>query len=187
MAHSLRARLLAWVMLPFAGAVVLAGVVGRQNAEATATVVQDRLLLGSARIVAEQLRFEDGSIQDPVPPAALELFQSGDIDNVYYRVVTSDGRTVTGYSEFQVSQARLQPETSQFFDTVVRGQAGAGGGVPSTGAHGDGHPAGTRADRSDACMVDRRWSRACGCRRWCSNSRLWRWWPCSFGWGCGIA
>ena len=122
MAHSLRARLLAWVMLPFAGAVVLAGVVGWQNAEATATVVQDRLLLGSARIVAEQLRFEDGSIQDPVPPAALELFQSGDIDSVYYRVVTSDGRTVTGYSEFQLSQARLQPETSQFFDTVVRGQ-----------------------------------------------------------------
>ncbi|MCK9685331.1 sensor histidine kinase [Scleromatobacter humisilvae] len=123
MTHSLRGRLLAWVMLPLAGAVVLAGVVGRQNAESTATVVQDRLLLGSARIVAEQLRFEDGSIQDPVPPAALELFQSSDIDSVYYRVITSDGRTVTGYSEFPLSDARLQPETSQFFDTVVRGQA----------------------------------------------------------------
>ena len=123
MTHSLRGRLLAWVMLPLAGAVVLAGVVSRQNAEATAAVVQDRLLLGSARIVAEQLRFEDGGIQDPVPPAALELFQSSDIDSVYYRVVTSDGRTVTGYSEFPLSDARLQPETSQFFDTQVRGQA----------------------------------------------------------------
>ena len=36
MGHSLRGRLLAWVMLPLAGAVVLAGVVSRQNAEATA-------------------------------------------------------------------------------------------------------------------------------------------------------
>ena len=123
MAHSLRGRLLAWVMLPLAGAVVFDGIVSRQNAEATATVVQDRLLLGSARIVAEQLRFEDGSIQDPIPPAALELFQSSDTDHVYYRVVTSDGRTVTGYPEFQLSTARLQPETSQFFDTTVRGQA----------------------------------------------------------------
>ena len=123
MAHSLRGRLLAWVMLPLAGAVVFDGIVSRQNAEATAAVVQDRLLLGSARIVAEQLRFEDGSIQDPIPPAALELFQSGDTDHVYYRVVTSDGRTVTGYPEFQLSTARLQPETSQFFDTTVRGQA----------------------------------------------------------------
>ena len=122
MAHSLRGRLLAWVMLPLAGAVVFDGIVSRQNAEATATVVQDRLLLGSARIVAEQLRFEDGSIQDPIPPAALELFQSSDTDHVYYRVVTSDGRTVTGYPEFQLSTARLQPETSQFFDTTVRGQ-----------------------------------------------------------------
>ena len=123
MAHSLRGRLLAWVMLPLAGAVVLAGVVSRQNAEATAAVVQDRLLLGSARIVAEQLRFEDGSIQDPIPPAALELFQSSDIDHVYYRVITSDGRTVTGYPEFQLADAKLQPETSQFFDATVRGQA----------------------------------------------------------------
>jgi two-component system sensor histidine kinase TctE len=123
MAHSLRGRLLAWVMLPLAGAVLFDGVVSRQNAQAVATVVQDRLLLGSARIVAEQLRFEDGSIQDPIPPAALELFQSGDLDHVYYRVVTSDGRTVTGYPEFALSQAMLQPETSQFFDAHVRGQA----------------------------------------------------------------
>jgi two-component system sensor histidine kinase TctE len=122
MAHSLSGRLLAWVMLPLAGAVVFDGVVSRHNAEATAAVVQDRLLLGSARIVAEQLRFEDGSIQDPIPPAALELFQSSDVDHVYYRVVTSDGRTVTGYPEFQLSDARLQPETAQFFDAVVRGQ-----------------------------------------------------------------
>jgi two-component system, OmpR family, sensor histidine kinase TctE len=122
MEHSLRGRLLAWVMLPLAGAVVLAGVVSRQNAEGTAAVVQDRLLLGSARIVAEQLRFEDGSIQDPIPPAALELFQSGEGDHVYYRVITADGRTVTGYPEFQTSAARPQPETAQFFDATVRGQ-----------------------------------------------------------------
>ncbi|MFL6697035.1 MAG: sensor histidine kinase [Vitreoscilla sp.] len=122
MAHSLRGRLLAWVILPLAGAVIFDGVLSRRDAEATAGVVQDRLLLGSARIVAEQLRFEDGAIQDPVPPAALELFQSGDTDNVYYRVVTSDGRTVTGYPEFQLSGLGLQPETSQFFDTVVRGR-----------------------------------------------------------------
>jgi two-component system sensor histidine kinase TctE len=122
MAHSLRGRLLAWVMLPLAGAVVFDGVASRQSAEATAAVVQDRLLLGSARIVAEDLRFEDGVIADPIPPAALELFQSGETDRVYYRVVTSDGRTITGYPEFPLSPARLQPETSQFFDTVVRGQ-----------------------------------------------------------------
>ena len=122
MAHSLRGRLLAWVMLPLAGAVVFDGVVSHHNAAATAAVVQDRLLLGSARIVAEQLRFEDGGIQDPIPPAALELFQSSDVDHVYYRVVTSNGSTVTGYPEFQLSEAVLQPETARFFDATVRGE-----------------------------------------------------------------
>jgi two-component system sensor histidine kinase TctE len=120
--RSLRRRLLAWVMLPLAGAVVLEGVWGLRNAEVTAAVVQDRLLLGSARIVAEQLRFEDGGIEAPVPPAALELFQSADTDDVYYRVIAADGRTVSGYPELVLPDAHLQPETGQFFDAVVRGR-----------------------------------------------------------------
>jgi two-component system sensor histidine kinase TctE len=121
-AHSLRGRLLAWVMLPLAGAVVLDGWISHQNASATASVVQDRLLLGSARIVAEQLRFDDGAIQANIPPAALELFQSNDIDRVFYRVITGDGRTVTGYAELQLPKVSLLPETAQFFDSVVRNQ-----------------------------------------------------------------
>ena len=123
MAHSLRGRLLAWVVIPLAGAVVLDGWISRENALATASVVQDRLLLGSVRIVAEQLRFEDGAIQASIPPAALELFQSNDLDRVFYRVIASDDRTVTGYAELQLPKVSLQPETSQFFDSVVRGQA----------------------------------------------------------------
>ena len=123
MAHSLRGRLLAWVVLPLAGAVVVDGFISHRNAEATATVVQDRLLLGSARIVAEQLRYEDGAIQGRMPPAALELFQSSEVDRVFYRVITTDGRTVTGYAELQLPDTSLQPEVPQFFDSIVRGQA----------------------------------------------------------------
>jgi two-component system sensor histidine kinase TctE len=122
-AHSLRSRLLAWVVLPLAGAVAVDGWISHHNAIATATVVQDRLLLGSARMVAEQLRFDDGAVQEHIPPAALELFQSGDLDHVYYRVTTSGGQTVTGYSELALADVNLQPETAQFFDSVVRQQA----------------------------------------------------------------
>ena len=43
------------------------------NASDTATVVQDRLLLGSARMIAEQVRSDDGVLQAIIPPAALEL------------------------------------------------------------------------------------------------------------------
>ena len=121
MARSLRLRLLGWVMVPMLGAVAVDGWISHRDASNTATVVQDRLLLGSARIVAEQLHVEDGAFQDHVPPAALELFESGEIDQVYYRVTTGAGQTVTGYPELAVPDATLQPETPVFFDTLVRG------------------------------------------------------------------
>lgn len=121
MAPSLRSRLLAWVMLPLLGAVAVDGWISHRDAAATATVVQDRMLLGSARIVAEQLHFEDGAFQDHVPPAALELFESDEIDQVYYRVTTHSGQIVTGYAELALPTAELQPETPHFFDSTVRG------------------------------------------------------------------
>jgi two-component system sensor histidine kinase TctE len=121
-ARSLRGQLLVWVMLPLVGAVLIEGVVSLRNSQSAAAVVQDRLLLGSARIVAEQLRFEDGGVQAPVPPAALELFQSGSADMVYYRVVAANDQTVTGYPELVLPDTHLQPETSQFFDAAVRDQ-----------------------------------------------------------------
>jgi len=120
-APSLRLRLLAWVMLPLLGAVAVAGWFSHRDASATATMVQDRLLLGSARMVAEQLHVEDGAVQGAVPPAALELFESGDIDRVFYRVTTDAGQIVTGYAELALPSVPLQPETPVFFDTVVRG------------------------------------------------------------------
>jgi two-component system sensor histidine kinase TctE len=119
---SLRGRLLAWVMLPLAGALLIEGAVSLRNSQAAAAAVQDRLLLGSARIVAEQLRFEDGAVQALIPPAALELFQSGAADSVYYRVLVDKDHTLTGYPELVLPDAHLQPETPEFFDASVRGQ-----------------------------------------------------------------
>ena len=108
-------------MLPLLGAVAVDGWISHRDAADTATVVQDRLLLGSARIVAEQLHVEDGAFQDHVPPAALELFESGEVDQVYYRVTTSAGQIVTGYAELALPDGALQPEAPVFFDTQVRG------------------------------------------------------------------
>ena len=108
-------------MLPLLGAVAIDAWISLREARTTATVVQDRLLLGSARIVAEQLHVEDGALLDHIPPAALELFEAGEIDKVYYRVTTASGQTVTGYTELALPGIELQPETPHFFDSHVRG------------------------------------------------------------------
>ena len=120
MATSLRARLLAWVVLPLAAAVVIDGWITYANARDAAAVVQDRLLLGSARIVAEQLRFEDGAFQHHIPPAALELFESSQVDRIYYRVTTGSGQLLAGYDDLEAPAAPLQLESPHFFDTAVR-------------------------------------------------------------------
>jgi two-component system sensor histidine kinase TctE len=120
--QSLRTALLAWVMLPLAGAVLLGGWIGYREAARTAAAVQDRLLLGSARIVAEQIHIAEDAFREQIPPAALELFEARDADQIYYRVTGSNGRVITGYAELGLPGEPLQSEAPFFFDATVRGE-----------------------------------------------------------------
>jgi two-component system sensor histidine kinase TctE len=122
MASSLRAQLLGWLLLPLAVYAAFNIWITYRNAVDTAAVVQDRLLLGSARIIAHQIQFEDGAIQVVIPPAALELFQSSEQDRVYYRIAGASGTLLSGYAELPPPAVRLEPEASVFFDAIMREQ-----------------------------------------------------------------
>jgi two-component system sensor histidine kinase TctE len=91
MATNLRRQLLSWIVVPAIGAIAMDMAVIYQSAADTAAQVQDRLLLGSARMMAEQIRFEDGLFQHVIPPAALELFQAEDQDRIYFSVAIVNG------------------------------------------------------------------------------------------------
>lgn len=121
--YSLRARLLLWLLIPL-------GLLGTLNiwfshrvALRTANMVQDRLLLGSARIIAQQIQYEDGQLEVAIPPAALELFQSNEQDRVYYRIASSRGALLSGYAELPAPPTTLHPEESLYFSAQVRGQS----------------------------------------------------------------
>lgn len=120
--RSIRSHLLAWVLLPLVSAVALDAAITRDNALTIATVVQDRLLVGAARVIAEQLRFEDGGVRQHIPPSALALFAAGSADRVYYRVSTSAGLLLAGYDDLGAPAQPLLPETPHYFDTRMRGQ-----------------------------------------------------------------
>jgi two-component system sensor histidine kinase TctE len=119
--NSLRARLLAWVLLPLACTVGVDAWLSYQGAIETASEVQDRLLLGSARSIAEQIRFEDGSFVNQIPPAALELFQSTQPDHIYYRVTTGAGHLLAGYTDLPRPSASVANDAPHFFNTSMRG------------------------------------------------------------------
>lgn len=101
--NSLRLQLLAWVVLPLAALAAINLWTSQRNALATADLVTDRMLVGSARAIAEQVAMADGVLDATVPPAAIEMFDTGDRDSVYYRVETAGGRLLTGYPDLPVA------------------------------------------------------------------------------------
>ncbi|WP_019449635.1 sensor histidine kinase [Cupriavidus sp. BIS7] len=96
MIHSLRARLLLWLLLPLAAFVVVTGYASYLRAVDTANRVQDRALQASAEVIAGQVNWFDGRLVVHVPPAALSLFDSPFGDQVFYNVIDDAGRVLAG-------------------------------------------------------------------------------------------
>jgi len=119
---SLRARLLLWLLVPLGASAAMNIWFAHREARNTAVMVQDRLLLGSARIIAQQIQYEDGVLEVAIPPAALELFHSTDQDRVYYRIASAKGVLLSGYAELPPPPGTLRPEESVHFTTLVRAQ-----------------------------------------------------------------
>ncbi|SCB45449.1 sensor histidine kinase [Rhizobium multihospitium] len=97
---SLRAQLFAWVVLTLIGAICINLYLSFRSADATANLVTDHTLLASARVIAEAVRVDaSGTVQIDIPPAALEMFDTGYGDRVFYQVVTAWGNLVAGFPD----------------------------------------------------------------------------------------
>jgi two-component system sensor histidine kinase TctE len=118
---SLRIQLLAWVLLTLAGAICVNLYLGLLTANATADLILDQTLTASARVIAEDVTVDDrGTAQVDIPPAALEMFDTGYQDRVYYRVITAWGNLVSGYPDLPESTVPRAGEVTVFHDSSVR-------------------------------------------------------------------
>lgn len=99
MARSLRAELLAWLLLPLAAVMVVNVWTTWVHAQETANLVTDRMLLASARVIAEQVKETEGHIEALIPPSALEMFASDERDRVAYRVDAPTGTLIAGFPD----------------------------------------------------------------------------------------
>jgi two-component system sensor histidine kinase TctE len=96
--ESLRIQLLSWVVLTLIGAICVNLYLSFRSADNTSKLVTDHTLLASARVIAEAVRVdESGTVEVDIPPAALEMFDTGYGDRVFYQVVTAWGSLVTGF------------------------------------------------------------------------------------------
>lgn len=86
----------------------------------------DRLLLGSAGSIAETLSITPGEVRADIPYSALDMLSAAPDDRVFYRVVGTDGVTVTGYPDLPLDQSSRSrsgaSEPVRFFDAAYRGE-----------------------------------------------------------------
>lgn len=121
---SLRAQLLAAVMGTLLAVLCLNLYLSLRQANEIADIVTDNTLLGSARIIAEAVRVDaGGTIAVDIPPAALEIFNTGYGDRVYYRVSTPWGNIVSGYEGLSQPSHLSTGENMRFHDLDVRAMA----------------------------------------------------------------
>ena len=99
MRPSLRGQLLAWMLVPLLLLASLNATSSWRAARNASDLVTDRMLSASARAIAEQARVEDGQIQVVVPPAALEMFDNGAGDFVYFAVRDAAGHLLMGTAD----------------------------------------------------------------------------------------
>ena len=120
MTRSLRGELLGWLLIPLAAVVAFNTWTTNRNAFTTASLITDRTLLASARVIAEQIKDNDDSIEAPIPPSSLEMFTSPDRDRIIYGVTAPSGELIAGYRDVvmpPLPPADLQPV---FFDAHYR-------------------------------------------------------------------
>lgn len=114
--------MLGWLVVPLTAVVSFNVWTTYQNAEATANLITDRTLLASARVIAENIRENDGVLEAPIPPAALEMFASDQPDRVVYRVTTPRGQVIAGYPDVIAPPGQPVDLKPVYFETTFRDQ-----------------------------------------------------------------
>lgn len=120
---SLLRQLMGWLLLPLALLAALDLWITYRDARHTATLVQQRMLLGAARMIGQQIEIQDGQPGVVLPPAALELFASPHADRVYYRITRAGGELLLGYPELPPPPQPPAPDEAVYFDTWQNQQA----------------------------------------------------------------
>jgi two-component system sensor histidine kinase TctE len=126
MTGSLRIRLLWWLLVPLAIYVFVTGKAEYDNARRTADLVQDNTLLSSARMIAGEVEWADGTLRVDIPPAALEIFASPYGDQVFYNVSVDDDRLLAGVPDFPLRanvSASATHDTPTYYDADLHGRS----------------------------------------------------------------
>lgn len=125
--HSLRGELLAWLGAPLLLLWGLSVYTHYQSALQAANQAYDRSLLASARTVAERLVVRHQRLEVDVPWVVLDSFERNMNDQLFYQVISPEGRTLSGYPDLPLVPGNaplsdVYPALVHFYDAHYRKQ-----------------------------------------------------------------
>lgn len=126
-AGSLRARLLLRLTILLTPLLLYGAWSAYWNGRAAADTAYDRTLLASARAIADGLVTNDGRLRANVPYIALDTFAYDSAGRIYYQVLDTEGRLVSGYEQLPAPGAEVRrtddyPALARFYDGEFQGQ-----------------------------------------------------------------
>ena len=120
--YSLRRRLMIAIVMVFLVAAVLLFYATRYYGGRAADQAYDRLLAASALAIADQVYAADGAVRVDLPYSSLEMLSLARRDRVFYRIVSPNGETVTGYDDLPLAGPPVQSTDPRFFDAPYLGE-----------------------------------------------------------------
>ena len=124
--HSLFGRLVLRVTIILTIGAALLITAAWYYGRSAASQTYDRLLLGAALQMAGSLSIEDGKLNASLPVSAFELLGFSQEDRIFYRLIDTEGQTLTGYRDLagyiDYTAARTGPVflNDVYRDTPVR-------------------------------------------------------------------
>jgi len=120
-ARSLKRGLAGWLIGVLSALLVVDAWFSYQDALTAANQGYDRSLSASLKGIAERTYATESEVVVDIPYSALELFEAGSSDRVFYSVTQEGEPTITGYDGLPRPD-QLVPNVAVFYDGIYRGQ-----------------------------------------------------------------
>lgn len=122
-ASSLRRRVAWWLLPPLAVLLLLNALWSYKVAMDAANRAYDRSLTASLKSLAENIHATGGRISVDIPYSALDIFEEGVQERVYYAVIGPAGEHLTGYDDLLPPPIAVHTDEPTMLDTQFRRQS----------------------------------------------------------------
>lgn len=120
-AQGLKRRLAIWLFGVLSTLLVVDAWFSYSDALGAANQAYDRSLSASVKGIAERVYATENEVVVDIPYSALELFEAGSSDRVFYSVGLSGETAITGYPDLPLPE-HIVPNTPVFYDGIYKGQ-----------------------------------------------------------------